>query len=136
MARPMRTPQVTRDAARGFTLIEVVIALAAFALCAAAIYEALAGAMRRSAQARDRELAGLIAQSVLDAQRVQPFPWRSARSGRSAGFDWHLTLAPHEAPVAEDSAWRAYVLSIRVQRSGSTGRAVTLESIELARSAP
>lgn len=122
---------------RGFTLIEVTIAFAIFALCAAVLFEEFAGAERRSAQARDRGQALLIAQSLLAEQRVTPPPWSAQRSGSAQdGWSWDIQVAPFNAGVDPDFAWRAFLVTVRVRPDDAPTREAVLQSVELTRAAP
>ena len=121
---------------RGFTLIEVVVAFAVFALSVGAIYEAFAGATRRGMQARDRELHLLTAQSVLAELRTRAAPWPTEENGNSSssGQQWQIRVARFDAHTDENSAWKAYEVTVVVGSARSRSRDVTLKSIELARS--
>jgi general secretion pathway protein I len=121
----------------GFTLIEVAVAFAIFAMCIGALYESFAGAMRRSAQARELEFAWLQAQSILSQQRVRPAPWEAERTGEfPAGLVWKVETDAFDVGLDERSSWRAYQVTVRVHSQKSSTRKVTLKSIELARSFP
>jgi general secretion pathway protein I len=122
---------------RGFTLIEVTIAFVIFALCAAVLYDAFAGAQRRSAQARDREEALLIAQSLLAQQRVAPPPWSAENAGSSGeAWSWNIQVAPFNAGIAPDFPWRAFLVTVRVRPRAAPSREAVLQSVELARAVP
>jgi len=126
-----------RSRERGFTLIEVTVAFVIFALCAAVLYEEFAGAQRRSAQARDREQALLVAQSLLAGQRVAPPPWSAENSGKSDdGWAWNIKVAPYDAGVAPGFSWRAFLVTVRVRPMGAPAREAVLQSVELARGVP
>jgi general secretion pathway protein I len=120
----------------GFTLLEVIVAFAIFALTIGALFETFGGARRRSVQASGQELAWLTAQSLLTELRVQPAPWRTDDSGTSsAGLHWQIHAEPFEVPVDRATQWRAYAVSVQVVAPGSR-REVKLESIALARMNP
>jgi type II secretion system protein I len=122
---------------RGFTLIEVTVAFVIFALCAAVLYEEFAGAQHRSAQARDREEALLIAQSLLSQQRVTPPPWNPENVGSSGErWNWDIQVAPFNAGVSPDFPWKAFLVTVRVRASAAPSHEAVLQSIELARAVP
>lgn len=126
-----------RSLQQGFTLIEVAVAFAIFALSIGAFYEIFSGAMRRSAQARERELALLQAQSLLSQLRARPAPWESHESGASpAGLIWQIDAIPFYAGTEERSPWRAYDVTVRVRKHASMERGIVLKSIELATESP
>lgn len=122
---------------RGFTLIEVTIAFAIFALCATVLYEEFAGAERRSAQASDREQALLLAQSLLAQQRVTPPPWSAQNSGTSGeAWTWDIAVAPYSTGIAPEFPWKAFLVTVRVQSAASPSHEAVLQSVELARAMP
>lgn len=127
-----------RLAQQGFTLIEVVVAFAIFALALGAIYESLGGAIRRNRQAHDRDQAVLIAQSLLSQQQVAPQPWKPESSGRlGEGWQWRIEVKPYPATIANpQSPWRAVAVAAHVAREASTQKEVVLRSVELVRVAP
>jgi general secretion pathway protein I len=121
----------------GFTLIEVVVALAIFALSSSVLYEEFSGAMLRNTQAHDRELALLQAQSLLAQLRVSPAPWNRQSSGHSDdGWTWNIRVDPFNAGTDPHHPWQAFAVSVNVSPASAPNRGVTLYSIELARSAP
>ena len=120
----------------GFTLIEVVVALAVFALGVTAIYGVFSEALQRTEQARARDLEWLTAQSLQAALRVQSAPWAPLQSGVSpAGFRWTIDAQPFESNV-DPGQWRAYSVAVHVAPQGRPSRAIELDSIELARTRP
>ena len=68
--------------ARGFTLIEVVAALAVFALLASVVYGIFAGSLNRLSASRDREHATAVAATVLTRELTVDGPARRARQDR------------------------------------------------------
>ena len=124
---------------KGFTLIEVVVAFAIFALSMGALYESFGGALRRNSQAHEREQALLVAQSVLARVRVAPVPWKPEDSGSpEGGWQWRVEVAPFDADAAESkqSPWQTFAVTIHLAREGSNAKEVVLSSIELARTTP
>lgn len=126
-----RRPQV------GFTLLEVVVAFAIFALAIPALYESFAGAVRRDAQAQELEQGWLVAQSVLEQLRATQPPWKTEDVGTvEGGWWWHSEVEPYNLAEAAGAPWRAFAVTVNVRRQASTARNVTLKSIELVRSRP
>lgn len=122
---------------RGFTLIEVVVAFAIFTLAMGALYEAFGGALRRGAQSRDREESVLAAQSVLASLRASPPPWKPDDSGRLDDWLWRTEIAPYDARTSQQrTSWRAFEVTVHLQRAAGGGGDVVLKSIELARVTP
>ncbi|MGQ9369544.1 prepilin-type N-terminal cleavage/methylation domain-containing protein [Azospirillum sp. ST 5-10] len=94
-----------RPAAGGFTLIEVVVALAVLALATAAVLPQFGGALRLGAAAADARTAELVARSVLARLVAEAGPGPATLDG-TAGPDlaWRATLVPLAIPgVAADA---------------------------------
>jgi general secretion pathway protein I len=122
---------------RGFTLIEVVVAFAIFAMCIGAVYETFSAALRRSERSQQRELASLTVQSLLSQQRVQPGPWAAQRSGTTAeGARWRIRIEPYDTGTDLHNPWRAYHVSIEVVPNAHTVGTTQIDSVELARISP
>ncbi len=129
-------PAGLRGRSCGFTLIEVLVAFAIFALTVGALFELFAGAARRGAQAQQIELDWLTAQSLLSELRVRAAPWDPESGGRTlAGRSWQIGVTPFDAGADPASAWKAYQVTVRVSHDGGRGQ-VEISSIELARSNP
>jgi general secretion pathway protein I len=122
---------------RGFTLIEVVVAFAIFAMSVGALYEAFGAASRRSVNARNRELAWMTADSLLAQQRVQPTPWRPEDSGvTNSGVHWRIQVAPFEAGTSSQSPWHAVRVTVRAGVAADESKYVLLSSVEMVRISP
>jgi type II secretion system protein I len=115
---------------RGFTLIEVAVAFAIFALAVGALLEAFGGSVRRTQSTRDVEASWMTAQSLLAEQRVREMPWSPEQSGRTSdGKAWRIEVARMDTDTDPEYPWRAYAVTVMVQD-------VVLKSIELARDPP
>ncbi|HEX6834234.1 MAG TPA: type II secretion system minor pseudopilin GspI [Rudaea sp.] len=81
--------------ARGFTLLEVLIAVLVLALALVALVRTAANQIDAFGRLRERTLAGWVAQNILAETRItQAFPQsgRSDGSRRLAGRDWRWEL--------------------------------------------
>lgn len=77
----------------GFTLLEVLVALAIFAMVAATLLTATASSVRNAARLEEKTLAGWIADNrlvELQLQRPSPGTGRNQREVHYAGRDWQL----------------------------------------------
>ena len=89
---------------QGFTLIEVVIALAVFAVAVGVCMQIATSGLRQTRIAAEQTQAALLAQSILDmhgvGERLQP----GRSSGRLEGdFQWEIEVSPHEPPLESAS---------------------------------
>jgi prepilin-type N-terminal cleavage/methylation domain-containing protein len=100
---------------RGFTLLEVVVAVACAALLLAGAYAAIGGTLRNSDKAAQVMNASLVAASVSDAIAAGAVPadQRSASDAQSAQ-KWSAT----PTPAASNSATSLQQIEVRV--SGAT----------------
>jgi general secretion pathway protein I len=117
----------------GFTLIEVVVAFAIFALSIGAIFEVFREAVHTSAQVRERDLAWLTAQSVLSQLSVEQAPWPSEQRGVSGRLRWWIDVQPYPLEVEKRSSWSAYQVKVHVAPLHSPAPVIELDSVELAR---
>ncbi len=89
----------SRYRSRGFTLIEIMIALAIFAIVSAALVRSASMTVHQSALVKDRTLAWWIAENRLNEMRSMPrdpdnYPslGRKTSSVRMAQRDWELEV--------------------------------------------
>lgn len=87
----------------GFTLLEVLIALAVLALALTALVRAAGLSSNDFAGLRERSLAGWVAANVITEVRLAPNPPAPGRSDgklRYAGRDWRWELSVQDTPEA------------------------------------
>jgi general secretion pathway protein I len=139
--RPSSRRAPARRAARGFTLIEIVVAFAILAVGLGLAMQIAGGAMRNARQAAQRTEAALYAKSLLDAAGVG----ERLEEGSDAGdfgedYRWELEVSKYEleldGPVQIDpsmSPVQLYRLDLRVTwgegRNESEARFVTLRAL-------
>jgi general secretion pathway protein I len=119
---------------QGFTLIEVIVAFAIFALSIGAIFAVFRQAVHTSEQVRERDLAWLTAESVLSKLSVERAPWPSEQRGASSHLRWKADVQPYPVAVGRRSSWVAYRVEVHVAPLNAAGPIITLDSVELARS--
>ena len=95
--------------ARGFTLVEVIVAFAVLALALAIVLGTLSNASRQVRWSDDAGRAALHAQSLLDDTGVAEtlVPGRSKGMFEDGRYRWTLEVAPWREPAAQDEAPQA-----------------------------
>jgi len=125
---------------RGFTLLEVVVALAVLALTLGAVYEALGWSLRRSAIVQKKEIAWLQAQSILATLRAQPASLSGQRQGTQEGgsesVKWRVEVRERASAVSESSGIVPLDVTIIMPWGPKPNQEIELHSIELARRSP
>ncbi len=86
-----------RDAnrSRGFSLLEVVVALAIMSIVLGVLYRAVGGGVRTVGELSDYSRAVIIGESLLQTRDAVPAEgWNE--SGQWEGFRWSVASAPYE----------------------------------------
>lgn len=128
---------VTQDAAAsgGFTLIEVVVAIAVLALVLGAIGGAV-GTTVKGLRSIDRQLPLLeTAQGLLAALPDRTTLRPGAQTGTTGAVRWRIDVAPLDRVVARSGApqstkWMPLLITVTVQ--GRDGPPVRLDTVRLA----
>lgn len=111
--------------ARGFTLLEVMVALTIFAIMAVAVLARMGDSIRAEQRLADKTLASFIAQDVLTEMRVKE-SWSDVRSTTDtrdfAGQKWQVRIEVRD--VEEDL--REVIVDVGPE---SDGRDVYLQSL-------
>lgn len=133
MSRSTRSD--ARAGTAGFTLIEVVVALAVIAVVLVSI-GSLVGAAVRGSHALDEHIAldetvrGLAAE-LADRNALQI----GSTSGATTGIGWRIDIAPYANPAAgAKSVWEPVTETITVQ--GPFGKTVSVTTLRLRRRPP
>jgi type II secretion system protein I len=91
--------------AAGFTLLEVVVAMALFAAGIVAVTELFSGALRLGAGSRDASTATIYARQRMEEALLSPVPAEGTERGAfGEGYRWKLTtvFAPQEEETPYD----------------------------------
>lgn len=113
---------------RGFSLVEVIVALAIVALMLGAVYQVATGSVR-STERTDNYLRALTtAQSVLAQVSAQPVLQVGTTLGTSGGVAWSRSIKPYSAPAPTPET-RLYRVTVSAMRQGSK---VELETVLIA----
>ncbi len=121
---PTGKDRVMRKGEAGFTLVEVIVALAILALGLSVLLGSISGSLRRTANAARMAEAGALAQSLL-AQVGTDLQIRPDDSFGEFpnGYRWHLRMQPYGG-TREQEAWPvgAYQVLTEVEWEEGTGR--------------
>jgi general secretion pathway protein I len=121
--------------ARGFTLIEVLVALTVLSISLVALLGVFGNGLERAGRMRDSTLATAMAQSLLAAAAQGPPPGVGDSAGDFAnGFHWRMHVVPY-AEGNDGDAWPLGALRVAVEVSWSDGRLerkVALDTLRLA----
>ena len=112
----------------GFSLIEVVVALAIVALMLGAIYQVSNGALRSTVRTDNYLRALAMAQSRLAEASAMPVLKVGTVLGSADGVTWSRSIKPFAAPPPTRDT-RLYQVSVTATRSGSK---VMLETLVIA----
>lgn len=93
---------VGRHEARGFTLVEVIVAIVIAALCFSALSGVFSGGMRAAGTASELARASTLAQSLIASAGIEKPLAEGVESGTSAdGLNWSVTVS-NEPGVGEE----------------------------------
>ena len=92
--------QVDHQGEGGFSLVEVLVALAIAALSLTALYGSLTQSMRGSSALETRFEATILARSLLEDAGQSTIKSRFQREGRRGDLDWTLKGEPSAANTA------------------------------------
>jgi len=87
----------SEDAQRGFTLLEVLVALAVLSISLGILLPVFSDTLQRQTAVADRRTANMLAQSKLDEIGSEIKLRDGASDGTFAnGFTWHLEIVPYD----------------------------------------
>lgn len=119
-----------RAGARGFTLVEVAVALAILALSLGVLYQTFGWGLRRTGLLQQQETALLTAQSMLAEIRARPRLQAGTTDGRTPqGMQWSAHIEPYDAR-SRNKSLRAWAVIVEVSWGAGPQRRVRLRSIE------
>jgi general secretion pathway protein I len=131
--RALQAAKPSAAACAGFTLIEVVVAIAVLALVLGAIGAAV-GTTVKGMRSVDQKLPLLeTAQSLLATLPERDALRPGVQSGRTGDVRWRADIAPLNGAIADAPAsdkWLLLLVTVTVQ--GSDGPPVRLDTIRLA----
>jgi general secretion pathway protein I len=102
----------------GFTLLEVIVAIAILALSFTMLFQTIAETIDRAGEAAEIGKARVVAQSLL-AQVGRQLPMKAGESvGDESGFHWRL----RQSPYREGEDGRATIAAMQLSAEVSWGR--------------
>ncbi len=136
-SRSSTSTAARHECSGGFTLIEVLVALAILAVALAAILQIISTGLRSSSTAEAHAIATMFATSKLAGIGVeQPLEEREDTGVFDNGFEWQSSVSryPTEADDVEiGSAVAVYRVVVTVHWGGTgSGRSVSLTTLRLA----
>lgn len=125
-----RLPACSRPAEAGFSLVEVMAAVAIMAVALVALYRG-AGGSQRAAQFIEAHLgARLIAQSLIEDVRRSAQVSADRRKGDSGMYHWQLIIEPIRVPGIEAAqGYRFYHLQAQI--TWQAGGSFVLDALKL-----
>lgn len=111
-------------AQRGFTLLEVLVALAIFATVAAAVLTASVRSLQNAARLEDKTLAGWIADNRLTELQLASSPPAPGRDSRELSFAGRQWLLYSETVITSDPGLRRVTLWVAAMPSSSDSSSV------------
>lgn len=93
----MSRPPGTASHAGGFSLIEMLVAVAILGLSLGLLYQASTGSLRSAGDIADAERAGWLAEALLASRDTVPAQGWS-ESGRQGAFEWAVQTRPLALP--------------------------------------
>jgi general secretion pathway protein I len=126
---------VAQENEAGFTLIEVLVALAILAISLAALMSVLATGLDRQRQVRDETTALSLARSLMaQADSATSLPGGGTHGAFPNGFTWARHVAPYGS-ATDAQAWGANAKEITITVSWANG-ARQISSLRVMPSAP
>lgn len=129
-------PSADSGKARGFTLIEVLVAFTIMALVLGVMLQTFATGLRNLGAAQSYTDAALRARSKLaEISQIVPLEAGEHSGELDGGFEWRALVEPYEPAVPEGVPGKPRLAGQRVEVtvSWAGGRAVTLVTLRLVR---
>lgn len=118
-----------RTVPRGFSLLEVLVALSIMAFSLAALYHAAGGGVRGVGESEARTRALALAVSLLDSRTTVP-AGGGEETGEAAGLRWRLSALPYATGREAAPGWPLYRVEAAVSwREGAGERELRLASL-------
>ncbi len=114
----------------GFSLLEMVVAIAILALSLGTLYQATSGATRNVRSAEKYAYGVELARSLVADNSLVPVSGKSASGQTQGGFSWSVRTSPVDMPSSRALQGALHNLEVVVSwRDGSKRREVLLNSV-------
>lgn len=117
-----------RQASRGFSLIEMLVAMTIMSMSVVALYQATAGATRNVRVDEKYSYAYLLAESLLAEHAVVDIAGMNKQGETAGGFQWQVSATPVEGTLPK-ALKEGRLQIIQVTVSWGEGRRVQLDSV-------
>jgi prepilin-type N-terminal cleavage/methylation domain-containing protein len=116
---------------RGFTLLEMLVAIAVLAALVGIVPRSLVFARSMMDHSRDWMDARLVAETVLNDELVGPTLAVGTRTGEIEGRRWRATLSRHTATRPEAAESGRVLLDVRLEVDVGAGRILEVETMRI-----
>jgi prepilin-type N-terminal cleavage/methylation domain-containing protein len=116
---------------RGFTLVEVLVAVGIFSMAMSLLFDFFARGLQRSAEARSLAAAKMVALSVL-AKLGAEIPLRNGETSSEGAIRWRMRI-DHYGEPGDRQSWPvgAYLVSLDVRWGESDRQRLSWKTIRL-----
>ena len=100
---------------KGFTLLEVMVALSILGIALTVLIQLFSGGLRQAKNSRDYTKAVLYAKQVMEEMAMQEYLTEGVEQGDLAeGYRWQVTISPQEISTEEDFPLELYRLRVDI----------------------
>ena len=117
---------------RGFTLIEILVALAILSFSLAVIFTAITTSMRSRHAAHNYERATLLAESRISSVGIdQPLQEGTTVGRFEDGFGWRVVVSPYHEQGVDSASLIPLVVTVTVSWDEQGEKSITLSTLRL-----
>lgn len=122
-----------RALARGFSLLEVLVAFALMSVILGVLFQVFSGGLRLAAQGGEYSVALRLAESRLAMAGVTERLALGEQSGEFdlPGYRWRQFVEPHDWGVGYEHATTAFLVTVEVSWGAQRPRFLTLKTLRL-----
>jgi prepilin-type N-terminal cleavage/methylation domain-containing protein len=121
------------DCEEGFSLVEVMTAMAIAAIAIVALYRGITQSSRAAQMMEERFAATLLARSLIDDALESPIKGGLSRDGAQGGLRWTLDASAADGTVAAQAPRGMTLYDVRVTVTWAPRGSLTLSSLALGR---